>query len=251
MPEQAVRWHVVQGDPSAGHDFNGMRGKCVDWTIPMKAKPGDGVVFYLIGPEHRFVAQGSVVSRPRKMRSSWPTRKFADIDHVTPLTRSVSLYEMRRRLPRWRYLDATQAHVTVPQAFERQFLRALRIKSGPVPRMAPLVEIEGVRREVKHYVRSRSSAIRDEALRRAAGVCDACEQDYGSWLDGAGHRVLQVHHKNQLSLEDLPQITKVGDVAVLCANCHLLVHADPKRTIPVSVLRTRLRGNRPARKVRR
>jgi hypothetical protein len=251
MREQRIRWHIVQGDPTAGHDFNRMRGERVDWTVPMKANPGDGVVFYMIGPERQFVASGSVATKPTKKRSSWPTRRFADIDHVTPLVREVSLYTMRRHLPRWRYLDSVQAHVTVPQALEAPFLRVLGIKAGPVPRLAPLAEIEGVRREVKHYVRSRSLPIRDEALRRANGVCDACEQDYGSWLDGDGRRVLQVHHKKQLSLREVPELTLVRDVAVLCANCHLLVHADPKRAMSVHLLRKRLRGNRPRTKARR
>lgn len=54
---------------------------------------------------------------------------------------------------------------------------------------------------------------------------------------------LQVHHRNQLALEDEPVVTKTADLAVVCANCHMLIHFDPKKALQVEVLRQMLHGD--------
>jgi predicted HNH restriction endonuclease len=62
-------------------------------------------------------------------------------------------------------------------------------------------------------------------------------------LDGRGVRVLQVHHRKQLSAREAPSITKLGDLAVVCANCHLLLHLDPKNALKVEKLREMLEAD--------
>jgi 5-methylcytosine-specific restriction protein A len=59
-----------------------------------------------------------------------------------------------------------------------------------------------------------------------------------------GKRVLQVHHRKQLSSRDAPALTKPEDLAVVCANCHLLIHYDPKRALSVKALRKKLKGQK-------
>ena len=73
------------------------------------------------------------------------------------------------------------------------------------------------------YVRGRSRQLRDLALENADGVCCVCDVDYSKVLDGNGVRVLQVHHRKQLAASDAPRLTSLKDLAVVCANCHLLV----------------------------
>jgi predicted HNH restriction endonuclease len=60
-------------------------------------------------------------------------------------------------------------------------------------------------------------------------------------LDGRGVRVLQAHHRAQLSSRDAPSLTKVSDLAVVCANCHLLLHLDPRRALSVEQLHEMLK----------
>ncbi len=64
-------------------------------------------------------------------------------------------------------------------------------------------------------------------------------------LDGLGQRVLQVHHKHQLALLDEPKVNGIDDLAVVCANCHQLIHADMARAMPVEELRKRLNQDAP------
>jgi 5-methylcytosine-specific restriction protein A len=101
--------------------------------------------------------------------------------------------------------------------------------------------VEGTLTEARHYTRKRDRRLRALALERARGICEACEREYGVLLDGLGHRVLQVHHRRQLGATDAPRITSLKDLAVVCANCHALIHADPRHAIKVPSLRRRLR----------
>src|SRR5207245_10418019 len=101
-------------------------------------------------------------------------------------------------------------------------------------------ELTGVKTETVVYSRARSRALRHRGLELAKNICEACQVDFGKLLGGKGVRVLQVHHRKQLGSTDQPRLTRVKDLAVLCSNCHALVHTDPKRALAVSVLRRML-----------
>lgn len=100
--------------------------------------------------------------------------------------------------------------------------------------------IEGLRTETKSYVRGRSGQLRELALGKANGVCCVCDVDYKKLLNGKGVRVLQVHHRKQLAASDAPRVTHLSDLAVVCGNCHLLIHMNPRQALEVEELRTML-----------
>lgn len=97
--------------------------------------------------------------------------------------------------------------------------------------------LEGLAKEYRAVSRRRSTILREAALNASGGVCEACGIDFSLLLDGLGARVLQVHHKNQLAHAEVEVITKLEDLAVLCANCHSLVHAAVGVPMPVENLR--------------
>lgn len=97
--------------------------------------------------------------------------------------------------------------------------------------------VEGIAREAKVVTRSRSRKLRRSAMERSKGVCEACGTDYSKLFGGKGLRVLQVHHREQLALQDLPRLTSPDELAVVCANCHTMIHSDPLRAMPVEALR--------------
>ena len=90
---------------------------------------------------------------------------------------------------------------------------------------------EGALKEQKWLTQGRNRALRDKAIQQAMGRCAACERDYSKVLEGAGERVLEVHHRRQLSLRKTPRLTRVADLAVVCANCHRLLHIKPGKTL--------------------
>jgi predicted HNH restriction endonuclease len=100
--------------------------------------------------------------------------------------------------------------------------------------------IEGLRAETKSYSVGRNRRLRDLALKKARGVCCVCDVDYREILDGNGVRVLQVHHRKQLAANDAPVVTCLSDLAVVCANCHMLIHMNPKQAFSVEELRLML-----------
>lgn len=97
--------------------------------------------------------------------------------------------------------------------------------------------VEGIAREVTIMAHSRSQELRAVALERSSGVCEACCVDFSALLGGLGVRALQVHHRRQLALLDEPVVNRVADVAVVCANCHAMIHMDPLNAMPVERLR--------------
>jgi len=115
----------------------------------------------------------------------------------------------------------------------------------PTPRPATESDIEGLRYEYIALTSSRSRKLRNRAMDNAGGLCSVCDVDFGKLLDGRGVRVLQVHHKKMMKDRKGPSETKLDDLVVVCANCHLLIHLDPTKAISVPKLRRML--GRPAR----
>lgn len=119
-------------------------------------------------------------------------------------------------------------------------IRTESISSAPVSAKEAARAVEGIAREITITARTRSNALRRAALKNAKGVCEACGTDYSKLLGGLGERVLQVHHRQQLALADEPKVNGIEDVAVVCANCHLMIHADMSNALRVEELRRRL-----------
>jgi 5-methylcytosine-specific restriction protein A len=100
--------------------------------------------------------------------------------------------------------------------------------------------MEGERIEQRSYRRKRDQGLRWTAWNNAGGVGAACGVNYSKLLAGKGAKVLQVHHKGQLSHLDAPKLHTPNDLAVVCANCHALIHMNPKKPLPIKVLRAML-----------
>lgn len=97
--------------------------------------------------------------------------------------------------------------------------------------------LEGQLRETRTLQASRNAALRDKALARAGGVCEGCGVNFVALFGGLGRSVLQVHHTHPLSQRAEPSVTNIDELAVLCANCHCIVHASQGSVLPVDELR--------------
>ena len=101
--------------------------------------------------------------------------------------------------------------------------------------------LEGELIEQKSYRRKRDGRLRRVALNGSVGVCAVCDVDFSLVLGGKGIRVLQAHHKRQLSQSSRPKINTPQDLAVVCANCHALIHINPKKALTIASIRSMLR----------
>lgn len=128
--------------------------------------------------------------------------------------------------------------------------RSLRraVDSQSIPNRTSAIEtsstalsaLEGQLTEISTSRRGRNATLRRQAISRSGGYCEACGTDFGALLGGRGWRVLQVHHIKQLSARDRPTWSQLADLAVVCANCHLLIHVDRNSALPVQMLRAQL-----------
>ena len=80
---------------------------------------------------------------------------------------------------------------------------------------------------ILHRTRERDSRVRNRLLesRRMDGplTCDLCRCRSNSTKPGFVDTIFEVHHLKPLSLE-LAKSTRLSELALLCANCHRLIH---------------------------
>jgi predicted HNH restriction endonuclease len=187
-------------------------------------------------PVSSFVAIGVVASSAKHQdnpRKSWYGHHLAAIKSVRMLTRNAALGKMKAALPKWGWLSQPRRSTSVPVSSARKFVEVFDCVATRANVGADGSALEGIKTEEKVLRRYRSQHLRNLALEKAAGNCSACRRDFKAILDGAGCRVLQVHHIKQLAASDEARITRLRDLAVVCANCHLLIHANPKRALSV------------------
>jgi 5-methylcytosine-specific restriction enzyme A len=104
-------------------------------------------------------------------------------------------------------------------------LVALRLEAGDVDDDEEFAE--GATATKLHRLRERSRSLRKRFLakRMKAGKlrCDACEQDGPSFGHTYTQAMFEAHHTLPLATSG-QTTTKLSDLALLCANCHRLIH---------------------------
>ena len=94
---------------------------------------------------------------------------------------------------------------------------------------------EGRRLWVQHFSRERRSEIvtakKAHVVKTTGSLkCEVCEFDFKERYGSIGEGFCEVHHKLPLSSLDEETETKLEDLAILCSNCHRMIH----RTKPMN-----------------
>ena len=92
---------------------------------------------------------------------------------------------------------------------------------------------EGRRRLVLHLQRERNqNVVRNKKKQAASLDCEVCGFSFNQVYGSAASDYCEVHHLRPLSeVEDTTQ-TRIEDLAILCANCHRVIHlAYPPYTL--------------------
>jgi 5-methylcytosine-specific restriction protein A len=103
---------------------------------------------------------------------------------------------------------------------------------------------EGGRLLALHYRRERNRTIRSRKIAAvmAAGspvACEVCDFDFGAAYGDLGEGYIEVHHVLPLHASGATT-TKLSDLALMCGNCHRMVHRARPWLTP-DQLRARLR----------
>ncbi len=82
-----------------------------------------------------------------------------------------------------------------------------------------------------HHLRERSRKIiqtkKNDVLRRKGRLaCEACGFDFGQKYGARGVGFIECHHMKPLADLAESTTTKLDDLALLCANCHRMIHAQ-------------------------
>lgn len=91
---------------------------------------------------------------------------------------------------------------------------------------------EGQKKLVHHFLRERDRRIVDlkkKAVLEAHGqlICDACSFSFEDFYGSRGHDFCEVHHLIPLSEIETDSETRLEDLAILCSNCHRMIHQQP------------------------
>lgn len=118
---------------------------------------------------------------------------------------------------------------------------ALLINDGVTPALPDVDQsqsiLEGNPRLVTHLRRERNSAIvkaKKDAILRATGklCCEACGFDFKDVYGELGEDFCEAHHLQPLSKADGIVKTELEDLAIVCSNCHRIIHrTDPMLSI--------------------
>lgn len=80
-----------------------------------------------------------------------------------------------------------------------------------------------------HLVRERSreliKAKKQQALAQHGRLaCECCAFDFATFYGAYGSGYAEVHHTNPIALSDPGRKTKLSELAIVCANCHRMLH---------------------------
>jgi 5-methylcytosine-specific restriction protein A len=89
--------------------------------------------------------------------------------------------------------------------------------------------VEGQVLTREHRIRERSSSLRNRKITRAFeqtdGLrCEACGFDFSQMYGDIGSRYIECHHIKPLAELRPGTKTRLADLAVVCANCHAMLH---------------------------
>jgi len=90
----------------------------------------------------------------------------------------------------------------------------------------------------KHFVRERNRALveskRKQALKKDGKLtCEVCSFDFVFHYGSRGDGVMECHHTKPVAMLSEGQKTHVNDLALVCANCHRIIHrSKPWLSVP-------------------
>jgi predicted HNH restriction endonuclease len=246
------------------------------WYVLLGSMKGPGVGLYVFlddvrGKSHRALWYGasaeardelSVVEEAGKVR--WPNTQRSKRFTVPPRFDFTQPWWQRYGSEEWYYgwvhpedpdTESAPSMALVAHIVDRLSSLLLAVGDDAIEATDLRSSPEGRLRLVTHLRRERDSRLakhkRAEVLRTAGKLtCEACNFDFREYYGDLGDGFCEIHHLKAIAGYDEPGSTPLGQLAVVCANCHRIIHRTDPMLTP-SQLRTRLRGSSTATGARR
>lgn len=194
---------------------------------------------------------------------------------LSELLRSASIYPDDERLPNFRNANgvgrktadiatslpdyggvATHGGVTDKRVIEdfearpdvmHQFAQKIRVElalGAPPGHLVDAGDDDGSVLEGKylyrlHAYRERKPSLRKKKIASVIGkggslVCEVCEIDFGQYYGERGQGYIECHHVEPLHVTG-ERAVRLNDLALLCSNCHRMIHRQPPWPTPAEL----------------
>lgn len=140
------------------------------------------------------------------------------------------------------YLIQGHSAIHVPNTEKKKIIRkaigiGIETKTEVVIRQDGFQEggVDEVSAEIKRQ--KRNPKLREEAIRTYGYNCVVCNFNFEDTYGGFGVGYIEVHHLELLSVIKSERTLTTKDVAVVCANCHRVLHRNGKEPMPLIELK--------------
>lgn len=143
------------------------------------------------------------------------------------------------------------SRISVPRT-DKHYRKLGKVKLAEIPSL-PLAaqrnasrsrDVEGGIREVTTELLKRNPVLRAKAIAEYGNTCQVCGFNFRDFYGSLGAGYIEVHHLRPLSRRRTEQVTNIKDLAVVCANCHRVLHRNGKEPITLDELRKATRGRK-------
>lgn len=261
VPTKMNYW-IIKGNPSL-NDWDNMlqpNAREVWYTgrTPKIWAQNDRVFFWESTPKLRIVGLGVMAETDRGKDEQG--RCLFEVQYLTRrLNSTLSIHELRQTsvVENASFLKSGPASTVFPLT-ENQALTIFRMLAARNPDIKSVwsdmdVSIygesvldieelndfakEGGKRLTTHFVRERNRGIINAKKKQVLSqtdrlVCEVCTFDFEKTYGAIGEGFCEVHHLIPLSETESETATRLDDLAVLCSNCHRMIHkTNPLMTV--------------------
>lgn len=150
---------------------------------------------------------------------------------------------LRRQSPKFKgVIDAWQDRLdeeleTFVLALRAGLITSESDETGSLPED---IRMEGAERTVISVGYERDREVRERVLVSQGFTCKVCGFNFEKYYGEIGRGYIEVHHLLPLAEAGKRATNPESDLAVLCANCHRMVHRKRGKCLPLDDLRNRI-----------
>jgi predicted RNA-binding protein with PUA-like domain len=244
-----MRYWLVRGTPRENGDFSFIRpGNAYPWRTkrpPRDWEIGDRLFFWASSPRLELIALGEFHGETGERTEEEET--LYNVSYATSVVqRPLRLAELRAdpALKDAIFLKNGPASSVVRLSADegihlyRLMVAANKAAENVWPDLedstAALADVdqsavEGDKRLAQHFRRERNRSLveaKKRAVLAATGclACEACDFDFKGLYGTLGEGFCEVHHRQPLAAGDEGRTTSLSDLAIVCSNCHRILH---------------------------
>jgi 5-methylcytosine-specific restriction protein A len=150
------------------------------------------------------------------------------------------IYDLYEELDAYTYDEITDTFTKISSIVSTTSKTSIPTESSP---SLPKGFMEGGINQIVLEVQYRSPQLRKDAITANKGYsCYICGENFEEKYGEYGKGYIEIHHKKPLKDNSENHLTTINDVAVVCANCHSVLHHNGKEPLDVEFLKEVVRN---------